>query len=69
MKDNTLNTKRLEFKILEKDDVFYLESLEKDPEVRYFFPTGAHKSREETEAMINDLLSDYEEHALPCFLI
>lgn len=62
-------TKRLKFRILKKQDINYLETLENDAEVRYFFPTGEHKNRQQTEAMINRFMSYYENRGLPCFLI
>jgi ribosomal-protein-alanine N-acetyltransferase len=62
-------TKRLKLRILKTQDINYLENLENDAEVRHFFPTGEHKSRQETEAMIDRFILDYKEHGLPCFLI
>jgi ribosomal-protein-alanine N-acetyltransferase len=69
-KDNKylLKTKRLGLQLLKKEDIFNLENLEHDPDVRHFFPTGAHKSRQETEAMIDRFLSYYKERGLPCFI-
>lgn len=64
-----LKTKRLELRLLKKEDIDYLEKLDHDPEVRRFFPTGAHKSRQETEAMIDRFLSYYKEKEVPCFMV
>lgn len=69
MKDKHFKTRRLQFKILEEQDIVYLENLENDEETRRFFPTGAHKNRQQTEAMIKRFMSYYEHHGLPCFLI
>lgn len=64
-----LKTKRLGFRLLNVNDIIYLEKLESDTEVRKFFPTGAHKNRQETESMVNKYLLNYEEKKLPCFIL
>ena len=65
----TLKTKRLGFRLLNENDIIYLEKLESDAEVRKFFPTGAHQNRQETESMVNKYLLNYEEKKLPCFIL
>jgi ribosomal-protein-alanine N-acetyltransferase len=67
--ENDLNTKRLLFKILAKEDIIYLEKLEKDPVVKKFFPNGAHKNTQQTELMVDRFLSYYRDNGLPCFLL
>jgi ribosomal-protein-alanine N-acetyltransferase len=62
------STNRLEFRLLEEQDIKYLELLDGDPIVKKFFPQGA-RSKEEVESMIQRFLNYYKEHGLPCFLI
>jgi ribosomal-protein-alanine N-acetyltransferase len=63
-----MKTKRLGLRLLEKEDIGYLFELENDPEVQKFSSYGP-KTYEQTEAVINEFISDYEQKRLPCFLL
>ena len=63
-----IETKRLGLRLLQKEDIEYLEDLESDAEVRRYFPTGV-KNRAQTEAFIAKFLSNYAEKNLPCFVL
>lgn len=63
-----IKTTRLGFRLLQVDDIVYLEELENDPYVKEFFPDGV-RDRAKTEDMIKRFISAYEEKGLPCFLL
>ncbi len=63
----SFETKRLGLRLLEKEDLPYLIGLESDPEVRKYSQFGV-RNREQTEALINEFILDYENTKLPCFL-
>jgi RimJ/RimL family protein N-acetyltransferase len=63
-----IKTKRIGIRLLEKEDINYLFELESDPEVQKFSPSGA-KTYKQTEAVINEFISDYKEKGLPCFIL
>ena len=63
-----IKKKGLGFRLVEKGDIDYLFVLESDPEVQEFSLSGA-KTYEQTEAVINEFISDYEEKGLPCFML
>ena len=63
-----IETNRLDLRLLKPEDIQYFDQLESDPEVKKYFPSGAH-SRDKTEAMIKKFISRYEEKGLPCFVI
>ena len=64
----SITTKRLGFRILETEDIAYLEELESDADVKRFFPNGT-RNRAKTEDMIKRFIALYEEKRLPCFLL
>lgn len=68
MKKYLIKTKRLRLRLLESEDIVYLEGLEGDPDVKHFFPDGA-RDRVKTEDMIKRFISAYEGKGLPCFLL
>lgn len=68
MQKYRIETKRLGLRFLEEADIDYLEELEKDAEVKKYFPDGA-RDRSKTEAMIKKFISYHENNGLPCFLI
>ena len=68
MQKYLVETNRLGFRLLQKEDIGYLFGLESDPEVQKFSPSGS-KTYEQTEAVINEFISDYEANGLPCFLL
>lgn len=45
MKNHSIKTKRLGFRLLETGDIVYLEELESDPDVKQFFPDGTTRDR------------------------
>ncbi|MDR3490839.1 MAG: GNAT family N-acetyltransferase [Gammaproteobacteria bacterium] len=68
MQKYIIQTNHLGLRLLEKNDIHYLESLESDSEVKKFFPNGA-STREQVVARINDFISYYEEKGLPSFVM
>jgi hypothetical protein len=56
MKKYSMQTKRLGLRLLEAQDIIYLEELESDPDVKQFFPDGA-RDRAKTEDMIKRFIS------------
>ena len=64
----TIKTDRLYLRLLQQDDIENLSILNSDPDVRQFFPDGV-QSREQTEERIQDFLSFYKNHGLPCFVM
>jgi len=68
MHDYLIKTKHLGFRLLQQEDIQYLAELNSDPDVRRFFPDGI-QNREQTEARINELISYYEKHKIPCFVM
>lgn len=68
MRKYQIETKRLGLRHIKKDDIDYLFELESDSEVQKFSSSGP-KTYEQTEAVINEFISDYEKNGLPCFLL
>jgi [ribosomal protein S5]-alanine N-acetyltransferase len=68
MQNYLIETKRLGLRLLEIEDIVYLDELESDPEVKRFFPNGA-RGRDKTETMIKKFISNYKENGTPCFLL
>lgn len=66
--DITFKTNRLSFRLLEKNDIENILALNRDPDVRRFFPDGV-QNRQQTEARIDDFLSFYKNYGLPCFVM
>ncbi|MDR3490972.1 MAG: GNAT family N-acetyltransferase [Gammaproteobacteria bacterium] len=68
MKKYMIKTKRLGLRLLEKNDIKYLEKLESDPEVKKYFINGP-STREQAKARMSDFISYYEDKGLPCFVM
>jgi len=68
MENYSIKTKRLGLRLLQANDIVYLEELENDPDVKEFFPDGP-RDRVKTEDMIKRFIAAYEENGLPCFLL
>lgn len=68
MQKYLIETNRLGFRLLELEDINYLDELESNPEVKQFFP-GGPRGRDKTEAMIQKFIAYYQEKGLPCFLL
>ncbi len=68
MQNYIFQTKRLGFRLLQKTDLDYLVELNRDHDVRHFFPDGV-QDREQTEARMNDFFSYYGTKGLPCFVM
>lgn len=68
MKNYAIKTRRIGLRLLEAGDIFDLEELECDPDVKRFFPDG-QRDRAKTQDMIYRFVSSYEENGLPCFLL
>jgi ribosomal-protein-alanine N-acetyltransferase len=68
MQKYIIQTKRLGFSLLKKEDINYLFGLESDKEVQQFSLNGI-KTYEQTEAIIDEFICDYETKRLPCFLL
>ncbi|QBR83893.1 N-acetyltransferase [Legionella israelensis] len=68
MKKYLIKTKNLGMRFIQKSDIQLLEDLEKDPEVKKFFPSGT-LDRDEIQEMINDCLFECNKRNLPCFAI
>src|SRR5579862_9892024 len=63
-----IKTKRLGLRFLVESDIVYLEELERDPEVKKYFPDGS-RDRNKTETMIKKFISYQDNNNLPCFII
>ena len=63
-----IKTDRLYLRLLQRDDIDNLSILNNDPDVQHFFPVGI-QNREQTEVRIQDLLSFYKNHGMPCFVM
>ncbi|KTD22149.1 GNAT family acetyltransferase [Legionella lansingensis] len=68
MEQYLITTKQLGLRLMRQDDVKYLEGLDKDPEVKEYFPEGT-LSRREIKSQIETCLANYEVKHLPCLVI
>ena len=68
MKKYLIKTKRLGLRFITKDDIEYLKILDKDPEVKEFFPEGTLRNAEIAE-FIESSVENLEKNHLPCFVI
>lgn len=68
MQNYQFTSKHLGFRLYKKEDIDNLATLAADPDVMHFFPGGV-RTREQTEARLNDFIKYYEEHGLPGFVI
>lgn len=68
MQTYELTTPRLGLRLVEKEDIQYLEALEADHDVKKFFPDGV-RSRSTTKAMIKKFIAAYQEKGLPSFVL
>lgn len=68
MQKYLIKTKHLGLRFIRKEDIDYLEELDKDPAVAKFFPEGT-LNNEEIKAFINRCLTTCENKNLPCFVI
>ncbi len=66
-KDISIKTNRLYLRLLQQDDIENLVALNSDPDVRRFLPDGV-QNREQTKARMENFLSFYKDHGLPCFV-
>lgn len=63
-----LKTAHLQLRLLQEKDIHYLLELNSSPEVRQFFPDGI-QNREQTKARMQEFISWYKNHGLPCFIM
>lgn len=63
-----ITTRRLHLRLLQSDDLNYLDPLHSDSQVLQFFPGGT-QSREQTEARIADFITHFEQHGTPNFMV
>jgi len=63
-----IKTEYLGLRFIRKEDITYLQGLDKDPEVKEFFPEGT-LSNTEIKEFINYSLSSCKKKNLPCFVI
>ncbi|KTC76951.1 GNAT family N-acetyltransferase [Legionella brunensis] len=68
MDSYVIETKHLGLRLIEKEDIKYLEDLDKDPAVKEYFPEGTLSYRE-IKDYIEECLHNYERKQLPCFVI
>ncbi|HRD68806.1 MAG TPA: GNAT family N-acetyltransferase [Legionella sp.] len=68
MRKYLINTTHLGMRFIRKEDAKYLETLDKDPEVKEFYPEGA-LSDEEIREFIEESLINFKEKRLPCLVI
>lgn len=55
-------------RFIEKEDIDYLKTLDKDPKVTKFFPEGT-LSDDEIKQFIRDCVEECKQEGLPCFVI
>lgn len=63
-----MKTNRLGFRFIKKEDIEHLKGVDKDPEVKEFFPEGTLKNSEIREFIDESIIKGEEKH-LPCFVI
>ena len=68
MQKYLIKTEHLGLRFIRKEDVDYLNDIDKDPVVKEFFPEGTLSVREINE-FINKSISACEDKNLPCFVI
>ncbi|KTD10627.1 GNAT family acetyltransferase [Legionella gratiana] len=68
MENYLIKTKHLGIRLIRKDDDKYLKLIERDPEVKEFFPEGLLSDKEIKDG-INKCLAIYKEKHLPCLII
>lgn len=68
MQKYLIKTKHLGLRLLETEDIHFLDKLESDPEVKQFFPNGT-RNRHQTKMMIKKFISYYEGKGLPCMMV
>ncbi|CEK12075.1 GNAT family N-acetyltransferase [Legionella hackeliae] len=61
-------TRRLGLRPMTKEDIAYLEELDKDPEVKKYFPEGTLSNREIRQYM-EDCFDNFKNKNLPCLVI
>ncbi|KTD65951.1 GNAT family N-acetyltransferase [Legionella shakespearei] len=68
MRKYLINTTHLGMRFIRKGDAHHIEDVEKDPEVKRFYPEG-ELSDQEIQDFIDESIKNQKEHNLPCFLI
>jgi RimJ/RimL family protein N-acetyltransferase len=68
MQKYIIKTNRLGFRFIKTEDIEFLKGLDKDPDVKEFFPEGTLKNAEIKEFIDESILKCEEKH-LPCFVI
>ncbi len=68
MRKYLINTPHLGMRFIRKDDAHYLEEVDKDPEVKQFYPEGT-LTDQEIQEYIDESIVNKKENNLPCFLI
>ncbi|KTD07567.1 GNAT family N-acetyltransferase [Legionella jamestowniensis] len=63
-----ITTKRLGLRPMRKEDITYLETLDKDPEVKKYYPEGTLSCHEIKEYM-KECQCNFENKNLPCLVI
>lgn len=63
-----INTTHLGMRLIKPSDERYLAEIDKDPEVKRFYPEGTLTDAQIRE-FISDSLENYQEKHLPCFVI
>jgi len=61
-----IKTKHLNLRLLKQDDLGYLSELNRDAEVRQFYPDGT-QDKAQTKVRLDQLISYYEINGLPGF--
>lgn len=67
-KNYLIKTKHLGMRTIRESDIDYLKSIDKDPEVKEFFPEGT-LSNNEIKSYIRDCIINCKYENLPCFVI
>src|SRR5690242_9154757 len=68
MEHYLIKTEHLGLRFIKKDDIKYLKILDKDPEVKKFFPEGT-LSDDEIKKYVADCLISCKVRKLPCLVI
>ncbi|WP_028388058.1 GNAT family N-acetyltransferase [Legionella fairfieldensis] len=68
MESYLITTKRLGLRLIRQDDLTYLETVDKDPLVKEFFPEGT-LSRQEIKDFIRRCIVSNKTESLPCLVI
>lgn len=68
MRKYLINTTHLGMRFIRKEDARYLEEVEKDPEVKRFYPEG-ELTDQEIQDFIDESIQNKKEYNLPCFVI